>query len=73
MPDSADSTTRVAIPEVRLRAAPRQRRRLVRRTLLALGPLLVLVAATAFGLGYWLGGLDAKRGIENARSAQGDS
>ena len=35
--------------------------------------LLVLVAAVAFGLGYWLGSLDAKRGSENAPSAQSDS
>jgi hypothetical protein len=32
--------------------------------------LLVLVAAVAFGLGYWLGGIGAQRGSQSATSSQ---
>jgi hypothetical protein len=32
--------------------------------------LLLLVATVAFGLGYWLGGVDAKRGSQSAPSSQ---
>jgi hypothetical protein len=62
----------VRIPKVIPTEAPAESGRvLVSRTSIYLqSALLVLVAAVAFGLGYWWGGVDAQRGSQSAPSAQ---